>query len=64
MTNVIRLFKSLYNIARMILIGWYELFKHVVDSLEQYENTCKKRENPTKTTQKAANPPEIKPPCL
>jgi len=64
MTNVIRLFKSLYNIARMILIGWYELFKHAVESLERYENTCKKRENPTKTTEKAAKAPEIKPPCL
>jgi hypothetical protein len=64
MTNVIRLFKSLYNIARVALLNGYELFKHVVDSLERYENTCKKQEKPSKTTQKAANPPEIKPPCL
>jgi hypothetical protein len=48
----------------MILIGWYELFKHAVDSLEQYENTCKKQEKPTKNAEKPANPPEIKPPCL
>ena len=64
MTNVIRLFKSLYNIARVALLNGYELFKHAVDSLERYENTCKKRENPTKTTEKPANPPDIKPPCL
>lgn len=64
MTNVIRLFKSLYNIARIMLLNAYELFKHVVDSLERYENTCKKRENPAKTTQKPAKAPEIKPPCL
>jgi hypothetical protein len=64
MTNVTRLFKSLYNIARVMIIGWYELFNHMVDSLERYENTCKKREKSAKTTQKAANPPEIKPPCL
>lgn len=64
MTHLTRLLKSLYNIARMILIGWYELFKHVVDSLEQYENTCKKRDKSTKTTEKPAKASDIKPPCL
>lgn len=64
MTNVIRLFKSLYNITRMMLVSGRELFNHMINSLERYENTCKKRGKCSKTTENAAGPPEIKPPCL
>ncbi len=53
--NMKRLLTTLYNIARHTLIGWYNIFNHVVDGLERYENTCKKRE---KTSKRGENEPK------
>lgn len=64
MTNIRRLLSSCYNIARLIITGWYELWLHMIDSLERYEKTCEKRENRSKTHEKATNGTDIKPPCL
>ena len=64
MTNIKRLLRALYNITRLIITGWYELWLHLIDSLERYENTCKKREKRPKTSEKVTNGTDIKPPCL
>lgn len=64
MTNIKRLLSALYNITRLIITGWYELWLHLIDSLERYENTCKTRGKRQKTSEKVTNDTEIKPPCL
>lgn len=64
MTNIKRLLRSLLNITRLIVTGWYELWLHMIDSLERYENSCKKREKMGKTHEKVTNGTDVKPPCL
>ena len=64
MTNIKRLLRALYNITRLIITGWYELWLHLIDSLERYENTCKKRGKRQKTGEKVTNHTDVKPPCL
>lgn len=49
---MMRLFKALGNIARYTILGWYNIYNHVLESLERYENTCKKRVNSDKNTEK------------
>ena len=49
-----RILKALYNIVRYTIIGWYHLFEHIIDGLERYENTCKKREKVRKSEEKHA----------
>lgn len=59
-----RLLTTLYNITRLTIRGWRDLFDHVIESLERYENTCKTREKRQKTSEKVTNGTDIKPPCL
>lgn len=49
---MMRLFKTLGNIARYTVLGWYNTYNHVLKSLERYENVCKKRVNSDKNTEK------------
>jgi hypothetical protein len=57
-----RLFKTLANIVRLSLTGWYQMFNHVVDGLERYENTCKKRVKVRKSEQKYEKTQMTRPP--
>jgi len=52
MNNMMRLLKALGNIARYTCLSWYNTYNHVIDSLERYENTCKKRVNSDKNPEK------------